>query len=135
MNDSAISALNKELEAILVKNDEEVDRFLRAYIRREYVRRFVKWLAVAMAISCAIYWVPTLNWNATAVGRLVLIKLVLPFYNWEQWSNTRCLIEWTEGSSVESIDEHGFDSNVISSHECSTCENLSKCFLPPFSRR
>lgn len=127
MDSSAIPALNAELDAILQKNDVEVERFLRNYIYREYFRRFVKWFLVAISILCAIYWVPILNWNASAVGRLFLIKLVLPFYNWENWANARCLIEWSEPPST--VEEYSIDSNSVSPDECSTCENLCKCFV------
>lgn len=126
MDGSAVSALNAGLDAILKKNDVEVERLLRNYIQRESCRRFVKWFLVAISILCAIYWVPTLNWNATAVGRLLLIKLVRPLYNWENWSNARCLIEWSEPPSM--VEEYTIDSNSISSDECSTCENLCKFF-------
>lgn len=128
MTDSLISALNKELEALLQKNDVEAEKLFRDYVRRQYFRRFFKWFFVVLVISCAIYWVPTLNWNATAIGRLVLIKLVHPFYNWEKWANARCLIEWSYTSKMHEIDENSIEPNLISLDECSTCENLGKFF-------
>lgn len=131
MKDSVLSNLNTELDAILQKNDIRVEQFIRNYVRREYFRRFYKWFIVAFAFICAIYWVPTLNWNATAVGRLALIKVVRPFYNWENLDNERCLIGSGESLAVDVTDEHSIDANSISLEECSTCENLSKFFVPP----
>lgn len=119
------STLNAELNALLERNDFVAEQFLRNYVRRVYFRRCIKWFVVALAIAFAIYWVPTLTWNATAIGRLALINLVLPFYNWEEWTNVRCLIESSE-TTVQMSDEHGSDSNSMSSEECSTCENLCK---------
>lgn len=132
MNDSVISTLNTELEAILQKNDIEVERLLCNYVRRVYFRRIGKWFLIALAFVCAIYWVPTLNWNATAIARLALIKLVLPFYNWENWANARCLIKADKSSTVHALDEHTIDLNSITSDECSVCENLSKFLVGGF---
>lgn len=126
MKESVLSNLNTELDAILQKNDIIAEQFIRNYVRREYFRRFYKWFIVAIAFVCAIYWVPTLNWNATAVGRLALIKVVRPFYNWENLDNERCLIGSSESLAV--TDEPSIDANSISLEECSTCENLGKFF-------
>lgn len=123
MTDSVIASLNTELDAILQKNDIEVEQFLRNYVRRMCVRRFVKWFLVAWAVCCAIYWVPILNWNAAAIGRLALINVVRPFYNWEVWTDARCLIERNEVSDESHTTT---DSNFIGSEECFTCENLGK---------
>lgn len=128
MTDSVISALNKELDALLQKNDVEAEKLFRDYVRRQYFRRFFKWFLVVLAILCAIYWVPTLNWNAAAIGRLVLIKLVRPFYNWEKWADARCLIEWSHTSEMHETDENSNEPNLFSLDECSTCENLGKFF-------
>lgn len=129
MKDSVVANLNTELDAILQKNDVAVEQFIRNHVRRDYFRRFFKWFIVELVFLCAIYWVPALNWNATAVGRLALIKVVRPFYNWEILANERCLIGWGKSLAVHATDEQSIDTNSIAFEECSTCENLCKCYF------
>lgn len=130
MNDSVISSLNAELESILHKNDVEVEKYLSNYVRRVNYRRFAKYFLVVLALFGGIYWVPILNWNASAIGRLALIKLVRPFYNWEAWTDARCLIYLSETATGREAEEHNtIDSNYIGSDECFTCENLSKSYI------
>lgn len=130
MNDSVISSLNAELESIVQKNDVEVEKYLRNYVRRVNYRRFAKYFFVVLVLFGGIYWVPLLNWNASAIGRLALIKVVRPFYNWEVWTDARCLIDLSETSAERESEEHNtIDSNYIGSEECFTCENLSKSYI------
>lgn len=127
-----MSVLDAELKSILQKNDVEVERFLRIYIYRAYIWRFIKWLSIVTGFLCAIYWVPILNWNASAIGRLGLIHSVHPFYNWEHLANARCLVDMGDTSAMHTFEEHhNIDPNSVPTDTCSICENLSKCSLFP----
>lgn len=122
------SALNSELEAILSKPDlnDEVKKYLKSYFRYSVLRRYVKWIVgilfITSIVCASIYYIPILNWNASAVGRLVLIKLVLPYYDWQYLYKSRCLVEhFKDGKSTAK----GYkDYDVFSGDECAVCENL-----------
>lgn len=121
------TVLNSELETILSNPDgsEETEKYLKNYFRFSLLRRIVKWtiiLTIVFGMVCAsIYYVPFLNWNASAIGRLVMIKLVLPYYDWQYLYKTRCLLEKDESSTstVQYKDYSDFNKD-----ECAVCENL-----------
>lgn len=123
--------LNNELEALLSTSNatDEVMRYLREYLRYSFFRRCIKWfvlLSLVIVILClSIYYIPIVNWNASAIGRLTLIKLILPFYDWKYLYNSRCFIELyplkkpTTTNFYEDDDETNID-------ECTICESLGR---------
>ncbi|XP_031634291.1 uncharacterized protein LOC116347716 [Contarinia nasturtii] len=122
--------LDCELESILTNSDgsDEVTIYLRNYLRYSLLRRYLKWLlciSIVIAILCAsIYYIPFLNWNASAIGRLALIKLVLPYYDWQHLYRSRCLIEQAKEDKFTYKDEaKGYYE--FNKDKCAICEKLS----------
>lgn len=121
--------LNSELE-LLLNNSQQTDaviQCLRDYFRYSLLRHWIKrtlCCVVIVGVLCSsIYYIPLLNWNASAIGRLALIKLVLPFYHWQYLYNSRCLIKTIplEEPTVSVSDGNygGFRDD-----DCAVCENL-----------
>lgn len=125
------SELNSEMEVILSESDgsDEVKKYLKTYVRLSTFRRYIKWIvsiSIAITIVCAsIYYIPILNWNASAIGRLVLIKLVLPYYDWQYLYKSRCLVEKFR-NEVSTTNEEFKDYDEFNRDECSVCENLGE---------
>lgn len=122
--------LNSELEAILTTPDgrNDVTNYLKKYLRNTFVKRYIMWLIcitfLVAILSASIYYIPFLNWNASAIGRLVLIKLILPYYDWQHLYRSRCLIgQFPKGTSHN--DEFK-TYNEFNTNECNVCENLGK---------
>lgn len=121
--------LNSELEGILSTSNEteEVLKYLQNYLRHSFFCRCIKWfvlLSLVIASFClSIYYIPIVNWNASAIGRLALIKLILPFYDWKYLYNSRCFIE---SFPFEKPTEAGFYENDEETNidECTICEGL-----------
>lgn len=87
-------------------------------IQQEYGRT-AKILATLIAIWILIFVVPFLSWTFSAIGRILLIKL-LPYYQWTDLYNKKCLIS-------SSVEEGGRRSpGFVNSLDCSVCENLSE---------
>lgn len=133
MSDSKQKALNAEFEAILSETESSASEnivkcTLQNHLQRLFIRRCMKWLLVLVTLCSAVYYIPSLNWNASAVGRLALIKFVLPFYNWKYLYNADCLIKtWpTESYQASSKEENYADYNV---ENCAICETLGECFF------
>lgn len=121
--------LNSELEVILnsSQRSDVVMEELRAHFRHSFLRRCLKRLLFCMilvaALCSSIHYVPFLNWNASAIGRLALIKLVLPFYHWQYLYTARCLIKATQlekPSVIRNVGNYG----GFTDDDCAVCENL-----------
>lgn len=123
----SIAILNKQFEDILAPSNgtDEAAKFVKNYIQRSWIWRCVQILIfVALFTIVAgllVYYVPILNWNASAVGRLALIKLILPAYNWQHLYNSRCLMEISTGEHVEKQQEN---IDEFRDDYCTVCENL-----------
>lgn len=125
------AVLNSELEMILSdpNTSDEVKNYLKNYSRRSLLRIYLKWIifiTILITIAWAsIYYIPILNWNASAIGRLALIKLVLPYYDWQHLYKSRCLVEKPRDGILKPKDEYkGY--NEFGRDECAVCENLGK---------
>lgn len=123
------AVLNSELDVVLSNLDgsDETRKYLKNYFRYLVLRRCVKWIVVISivisVVSASIYYIPFLNWNASAIGRLVLIKLVLPYYDWQYLYKSRCLVE--KSVDVTTTSDGGYtDDGGFNSAECAVCENL-----------
>lgn len=125
------SELNRELEVILSEShgSDEAKKYLKTYIRLTTFRQYIKWIisiTIAITIVCAsIYYIPILNWNASAIGRLALIKLVLPYYDWQYVYKSRCLVEKFR-DKVSTSNEELNNYEEFNRDECSVCENLGE---------
>lgn len=101
----------------------QVLEYLKWGISKLFRYRCINWLIVIAIFILSIYYIPTLNWNASAIGRLVLIKWILPYYDWQHLYNSRCLVDKfrpdTQSEASSSKDYGGSDGD-----ECAICENL-----------
>lgn len=129
-----IATLNKQFESIF-SNSNEIDetvKYLKTYFQRIFIRRCIRlliFLVILISIYLLIYYIPNLNWNASAIGRLALVKLILPAYNWQYLYNSRCLIEMPMSTPSEIIrgDDQQESTYVgLSDEECTVCESLGK---------
>lgn len=126
---SKFDELNSQLEELLAdsNDNDDVVKYLRSHLRYLMLRRLFKWffiIAIVVTIlSASIYYVEVLNWHASAIGRLILIKWVLPFYDWTPLYNSRCLIENWQAEKPTSKDVmQTFDD--FTKDDCAICENL-----------
>lgn len=125
----SITILNKEIEVILAQSDgaEETIKHLKKDFQRLFIRRFVQFFVFLALFSAAVcllvYYVPSLNWNASAIGRIALIKLILPTYNWQHLYDSRCLIEMAPIHRIEKSEQfENYDE--FKDQYCTVCENL-----------
>lgn len=123
--------LNNELKAILTNpnGNDEVTKYLKNYLRYSFFRRFIKYLIlinIFLAIPFTlIYYIPFLNWNASAIGRLALIKYLLPHYDWQYLYRSRCLIEkFNKQQTTYDNDNYNTYNEFNTLDECAVCESL-----------
>lgn len=127
----SMAILNKEFEVIFSHSNEtnEAVKYLKKYFQQSFIWRCIRFLIIfglfAGVISLMVYYIPTLNWNASAIGRLALIKLILPLYNWKYLYNSRCLIEAYPEKWTQKIDNHE-NYGEFEDEECTVCESLGK---------
>lgn len=125
----SIATLNKQFESIFVHSNEidETIKYLISYFRRLFIRRCVQlliFLGFLASIYPLVYYIPILNWNASAIGRLALINLILPAYNWQHLYNSRCLIEISPTQRMISADNQEETYVAFDGEECTVCESL-----------
>lgn len=134
MSKTTLSSINTELEAILSVVEENssgnLKTIVKRWILRKLIRSYIKWTLLVATLCFAVYFVPFLNWNASAIGRLVLIEFVLPFYKWEYLYNADCLINgWSKEIYLDEKRNTGnndYNSNQSNQESCAICENLGK---------
>lgn len=109
---------------------DEAIKYLKSYFRRLFIRRcvqFVILLGLFASISALVYYVPILNWNASAIGRLALIKLILPAYDWKYLYSSRCLIEMSPTEQmIKSDQQQETPYGEFNAEYCAVCESLGK---------
>lgn len=118
--------LNRDIEYLLTSTvDANIKKCLIAEITKEIRKSAMKksfkiLLFIAFVIS-QIYVIPFLNWNASAIGRVVMIKL-LKIWDWRYLYNVDCLVEKKVGAFNDLI------PNAIDNldDDCSFCENIGK---------
>lgn len=122
-----IEKLNEELEEILKTQIGAAD-ILRRYLLHRSIFKCIKWWIFIGIVCSSVYYIPVLNWNASAIGRLVMIKWILPIYDWRHLYNARCLISVSpsQSDSIESGSSNDVDSN---GDICAVCENFGKFTL------
>lgn len=121
--------LNKELESIFANSNgtDEAIKYLKSYFRRSFIRRCIQFfilLGLLSLIYLLVYYIPILNWNASAIGRLALIKLILPAYNWQYLYNSRCLIEMSPTQQLKEADHQQEAYGEFKDEDCTVCESL-----------
>lgn len=125
-NEKRLNELNRDFESLLLNTyDDNVKKLLIAEITKEIrisvLKKSLKILLIIAFVITQIYVVPFFNWNASAIGRIVMIKM-LKVWDWRYLYNTDCLIERKTKAKLE------FNQNVIDNIEedCSFCENIGK---------
>lgn len=135
-NKNNLEELNRDFEYLLKNvDDDTIKNGLIAEITKEIrISVLKKWLKVLLLIAFVlsqIYAIPFLNWNASAVGRIVMIKM-LKIWDWRYLYNVDCLIE----KNVKRFERNG-PLNIMED-DCSFCENIGNLFsklnLPPVAR-
>lgn len=125
----SISSLNKRLESILLHSNttDETIKYLNSFFRLLFIRRcaqFVIFLGCLASLFSLVYYFSILNWNVSAIGRLALIKLILPAYNWQYLYNSRCLIEMPSTQQMIKADNEEEPYVEFNDEECTVCESL-----------
>lgn len=125
----SIATLNQQFESIFVHSNEidETVKYLKSYFRRVFIRRCIQLLIVfgfLVSIYSLVSYIPMLNWNASAIGRLALIKLILPAYNWQYLYNSRCLLETSASRPITRADNQQETYVGYNDEECTICESL-----------
>lgn len=132
--------LNNQFESIFLHSNEidETIKYLKSYFRRLFIRRCIQFVIFLGFLACVyslVYYIPILNWNASAIGRLAIIKLILPAYNWQYLYNSRCLIEVSPTQQM--IRAHDREETYVefNDEECTVCENLGRLRNTNFSKK
>lgn len=121
--------LNLELEGFLRSTDSaKYQKIIRKHLYLKFLLKQLRVPLVFAAVLCAFYYVPLLNWSGSAVGRIILIKWVLPVYNWQAWTSARCLIE----APSSSYEDREVIPDSVYADDCAMCENLCKLFMVRF---
>ncbi|KAL0818541.1 hypothetical protein ABMA28_008980 [Loxostege sticticalis] len=102
-------------------SDEEMDiicRPLTNAVRKASIKRWTRvfmFLVMVLAIGYTVSQTDTFQWHASAVARIVLIKL-LPIWDWTPLYYNKCLIERSQPQNL--------DNNFVSPTECVACEAI-----------
>ncbi|XP_049278862.1 uncharacterized protein LOC125761606 [Anopheles funestus] len=72
-----------------------------------------------IAICLTVCYVPSVNWHVTAVGRLVMIK-ILPYWDWTPLYRGKCLI----AKAKESTAAKQFETTISFPDDCVVCRNF-----------
>lgn len=104
-------------------SDEEMDLICRPLtnaVRKSTIKRWTRVVLVlimGMAIGYTVSQTDTFKWHASAVARIVLIKL-LPVWDWTPLYHNKCMIARPEPPNVD---------GGVSTTDCIACEAVSKC--------
>ncbi|XP_047525135.1 uncharacterized protein LOC125062992 [Pieris napi] len=102
-------------------SDDDMDvicRPLMNAVRRATIKRWRNIFlicAVFVTFGYIVSQTDSFQWNAAAVARLTLIKL-LPFLNWTPLYYSKCI--------VERLPVQNFDSEPVSTNDCIACEAI-----------
>ncbi|XP_037050322.1 uncharacterized protein LOC119084447 [Bradysia coprophila] len=118
-----LKELNRDIEYLLNSTDDEITKkCLTAEIVKEIrvmlLKKWIKVLIIVAFVISQIYVLPFLNWNASAIGRIVMIK-VLKIWDWRYLYNVECLIE----RKVDGSDHIPISIDAVE-NDCSFCENI-----------
>lgn len=128
----SMEALDQQFESIIQSvdtlqlSDMEIYKAfapLRWHLFRCKWTKRAKLAAVIAIVALAVYYVPVLNWNAAAIGRLAMIQ-ILPYWDWIPLYKERCLIkDFPEFTEKQSLSGTTF---LLSFEDCSVCESVGK---------
>lgn len=106
-------------------SDEEMDiicRPLTTAVRKAYIKKWTRVgliIVMILALGYTVSQTETAQWHASAVGRIILIKL-LPIWDWTPLYYNKCLISKAQTDNVED------DFTTIN---CISCEAISELFI------
>lgn len=127
--------LNRTVEQLLLAAASDRNRSVRLWsavngrVRRRAVQPVaLAALLLAVAVAACVY-VPSLNWTASAVGRIALIRGVLPLWDWRHLDGDLCLWAKSPAASAASqqLDHSGGQLDAESS--CDYCERIGKSMI------
>ncbi|KAJ6636195.1 hypothetical protein Bhyg_14783 [Pseudolycoriella hygida] len=122
-NKNCLEELNRGFESLLESIDDVqikkcLVRKITKEIRLSAFRKLFQIVLFIALVTSLVSVVPFLNWNASAIGRIAMIK-VLKLWDWRYVYKVDCLIERNVGApalqTVDSIED-----------SCSFCENLEE---------
>ncbi|XP_059054819.1 uncharacterized protein LOC131848882 [Achroia grisella] len=102
--------------------DEEMDiicRPLTNAVRKASIKRWTRvvlFVIMVAAVGYTVVQTDTFQWHASAVARVMLIKM-LPIWDWTPLYYNKCLIQRSEPQNL--------DNNVISTTDCIACEAIN----------
>lgn len=85
--------------------------------------KFFKIFAVLTFLSSSVYYIPFINWNISAIGRIAMIK-ILPIWNWKVHFNDKCLMPYFDVGLRSYKTESKFEN--VYRDDCAVCETLGK---------
>lgn len=103
--------------------DEEMDiicRPLTNVVRKASAKRWTRvglFIIMVLAIGYTVSTTDTFQWHASALGRILLVK-ILPLWDWTPLYYNKCLIERSQPPALE--------SNLMSPVNCISCEAVSE---------
>lgn len=103
---------------------------LNAHIRLRAFRRVATVLLALVAFVAFVAYVPTLNWTAAAIGRMVLIRGVLPFWDWRHLDDDLCLWRKQSAAAYQAQSDVGDGGDEVTDWDqeqsCVYCEQIGK---------
>lgn len=115
---------NQEFQHLFnnISNHDSVLSNLNWYIQLKFLKLILKWFLCLALSMVLVYNVPTLNWNASAIGRIVLLNLC-DSQKWEHLYETDCLLPMFSGLRENEIKSS--DNDVpLTLGNCDQCENI-----------
>lgn len=103
--------------------DEEMDiicRPLTSVVRKASIKRWTRvglFIIMVLAIGYTVSKTETFQWHASAIGRIILVK-ILPVWDWTPLYYNKCLIERSQPQNLE--------TNLPSPANCISCEAVRK---------
>lgn len=127
------STFDKELEnifAVCKNNPNEnqlIVKIITRHLLQQHLWRQLQYLSVIVLLAVTVYYVPLVNANLSAIGRIFLIKL-LPVWNWERLTDERCLLGplFTKNMYVTDADNQFTSAPQLYKDDCVLCENNGK---------
>lgn len=115
---------NQEFQQLFssISNDSSILSNLNWYIQLKFLKLVLKWFFCLALSMVLVYTVPTLNWNAAAIGRIVLLNLC-DSQKWEHLYETNCLVPSFSGLRENEIKSYDYDKPTTSPN-CDQCENI-----------
>uniref|UniRef100_A0A8W7N6D2 Uncharacterized protein n=1 Tax=Anopheles atroparvus TaxID=41427 RepID=A0A8W7N6D2_ANOAO len=119
--EASLQELLKAIEKAKLQEQELYKLFapVRWRLWRKIVLRWFTGIVIVLVVCMGIYYVPTVNWHVTAVGRLVMIEL-LPYWNWTPLYRAKCLI----AKSSETVLPGKYEILPSFPDDCVVCQNL-----------